>query len=403
MEIYLDNSATTACFPEVAEEVKNILIENYGNPSSAHHRGVEAEKQLRQASGKLASLMRCKPEELIYTSGGTESDNMALLCAARAKKRSGNHLITTAIEHPAVLRTMEQLESEGFDVTYLPVDKDGIVRMDALEQAISGDTILVSVMHTNNEIGSVQPIAAIGTMLKRKYPQLIFHVDAVQAFGKQPLYPAELGVDLLSASAHKFHGPKGVGFLYVSEKVKLLPLIYGGGQQRGLRSGTENTAGIAGMAMAAEMLAGGMKEERERLFELKSFFVNGLLKLEKVRINGIPGLYGAEDLSSAGTEACEAAIRQTSPAVVSASFAGVRAEVLLHALEEEGIYVSAGSACATHKPEPSRTLQAIGLGKELLEGTIRFSFSIFTTKEELEHTLEVLKKILPELRKYKGR
>ncbi len=403
MEIYLDNSATTACFPEVAEEVKNILCENYGNPSSAHHRGVEAEKQLRQASGKLAALMRCKPEELIYTSGGTESDNMALLGAARARKRSGNHLITTVIEHPAVLRTMEQLESEGFDVTYLPVDKDGIVRMDALEQAISGDTILVSVMHTNNEIGSVQPIEAIGTMLKRKYPQLIFHVDAVQAFGKQTIHPAELGVDLLSASAHKFHGPKGVGFLYVSEKVRLLPLIYGGGQQKGLRSGTENTAGIAGMAMAAEMLAGGMKEERERLFGLKSFFVKGLMKLEKVRINGIPGMNSAEDLSAAGEEAFQAAVRQSSPAVVSASFPGVRAEVLLHALEEEGIYVSAGSACATHKPEPSRTLQAIGLGKELLEGTIRFSFSVFTTKEELERTLEVLEKMLPELRRYKGR
>ena len=401
MEIYLDNASTTACFPEVADEVRDILCGNYGNPSSAHHRGVEAEKQLREASAKLSALMRCKAEELVYTSGGTESDNMSLIGAARAKRRSGNHLITTVIEHPAVLRTMEQLESEGFDVTYLPVDKDGIVRMDALEQAISEDTILVSVMHTNNEIGSVQPIEAIGTMLKRKYPQVLFHVDAVQAFGKQMIRPAELGVDLLSASAHKFHGPKGVGFLYVSGKVKLLPLIYGGGQQKGLRSGTENVAGIAGMASAAEKLLAGVQEERERLFEIKSFFVKGLMKLEKVHINGIPGVKNVEECVAA--EEFEAAVRQTSPAVVSASFAGVRAEVLLHALEEEEIYVSAGSACATHKPEPSRTLQAIGLAKELLEGTIRFSFSVFTKKEELERTLEVLAKVLPELRKYKGR
>ncbi len=403
MEIYLDNASTTVCLPEVADEVRDILCGNYGNPSSAHHRGVEAEKKLKEASAKLSALMRCKPEELIYTSGGTESDNMALLGAARAKKRSGNHLITTVIEHPAVLRTMEQLESEGFDVTYLPVDKDGIVRMDALEEAISGDTILVSIMHTNNEIGSVQPIEAIGSMLKRKYPQILFHVDAVQAFGKQIIRPAELGVDLMSASAHKFHGPKGVGFLYVSGKVKLLPLIYGGGQQKGLRSGTENVPGIAGMATAADMLLSGVKEERERLFALKSAFVGGLLKLENVRINGIPGVKTAEESFAAGSEEFEAALRQTSPALVSAAFAGVRAEVLLHALEEEGIYVSAGSACATHKPEPSRTLQAIGLGKELLEGTIRFSFSLFTKKEELERTLEVLEKVLPELRKYKGR
>ncbi len=403
MEIYLDNASTTACFPEVADELRDILCTNYGNPSSAHHRGVEAEKQLRQASSKLSALLRCKPEELIYTSGGTESDNMALLGAARARKRSGTHLITTVIEHPAVLRTMEQLESEGFDVTYLPVDRDGIVRMDALEQAISGDTTLVSVMYTNNEIGSVQPVAAIGAMLKRKYPQVIFHVDAVQAFGKEVIRPAELGVDMMSVSAHKFHGPKGVGFLYVSGKVKLLPLIYGGGQQRGLRSGTENVAGIAGMASAAEKLLGGVKEERERLFALKSYFVSGLLKLENVRINGIPGVKTAEEGPAAGSEAFETAVRQSSPAVVSASFPGVRAEVLLHALEEDEIYVSAGSACATHKPEPSRTLQAIGLGKELLEGTIRFSFSVFTTKEELERTLEVLCRILPELRRYKGR
>ena len=345
------------------------------------HLGVVAEGHLRSAKESLSSLLRCKPEELIFTSGGTESDNLALLGAARANKRKGTHLITSQIEHPAVLRTMEQLASEGFDVTYLPVDHDGIVSIEALERSVSEDTILVSVMHTNNEIGAKQPLAEIGTLLKRKYPDVLFHVDAVQGFGKEPIRPKELGIDLMSVSAHKFHGPKGVGFLYAAARTKLAPLILGGGQQNGMRSGTENVPGIAGMALAAQRALEHYEEDEARAAELRKFFVAGLSELENVKING-----------------GEAAAH-----IVSASFAGVRAEVLLHALEEKEIYVSAGSACATHKPEPSRTLQAIGLSKDLLEGTLRFSFSRFTTKEELETTLAALCEILPELRKYTRR
>ncbi len=403
MDIYLDNSSTTRCFPEVGKLMADIMCNDYGNPSSAHHMGVVAEEHIKTAKNSLSALLRCKPEELYFTSGGTESDNLAILGAARANKRSGNHIITTVIEHPAVLRTMEQLQEEGFDITYLPVDKDGIVSIDSIERAISGDTILISVMHTNNEIGSLQPIAAIGGLLKRKYPKIIFHVDAVQGFGKAVIHPVEAGIDMMSVSAHKIHGPKGVGFLYIAGKTKIRPVLYGGGQQNGLRSGTENVAGIAGMAMAAEKLYAGLEEERERLYGLKEFLIKGMLAFEDVRINGVPGMNDGRVDTEEGLKALETAVRETAPHIVSVSFGGVRAEVLLHALEEKGIYVSAGSACATHKPEPSRTLQAIGLKRDYLEGTLRFSFSTFTTQEELKAVLEAVGELLPELRKFTRR
>ena len=376
-EIYLDNAATTPCFEEAAKEQYRLSTGEYGNPSSAHHRGVTAEETMRAAADKLASLMRVKSSELIFTSGGTESDNIAILGAARAAKRRGTHIITTVLEHPAVLRCMEELSSEGFDITYLPADKDGIISIEDLERSVSEDTVLVSIMHTNNETGSLQPIGDIGRLLKRKYPKIIFHTDAVQGFGHENIYPKELGVDLLSISGHKFGGPKGVGALYIAQGTKLLPVNYGGGQQAGLRSGTENVPGIAAMALAAEISHKGLEEERTRLYNLREAFVTGLSKLEGVSING-----------------------GGSPAIVSASFAGVRSEVLLHALEEKGIYVSAGSACATHKPEPSRTLTAMGLSKELIEGTIRFSFFRQTTAEELDYTLECIASELTELRRF---
>ena len=404
-EIYLDNSATTRCFDEVAQKIAEIYTQDYGNPSSAHHLGVVAEKHLRDAKESIAKILRCKPEELYFTSGGTESDNLALIGAAHANKRNGMHIVTTKLEHPAVKRAMERLEKEGFEVSYWPVDKDGIIQTGALEDVISGDTMLLSVMHTNNEIGSVQPIAQIGQLLKRKYPKILFHVDAVQGFGNSVIHPKEMGIDLLSISAHKFHGPKGVGLLYVSEKAKLEPQILGGGQQNGMRSGTENVAGIAGMAMAAEMVYADLEKERERDFALKEAFVSGLVKEEGVSFNGIPGFHRLSDASSDKSseqikEEVFAAIRQSAPHIVSVSFEGVRAEVMLHALEEKGIYVSAGSACATHKPEISATLQAIGLRKDLLDATLRFSFSRFTTEEDVEETIAAIKEILPELRKF---
>ncbi len=382
MEIYLDNSATTRVFPEVAELMNKIYTEDYGNPSSAHRKGVEAEDYLRKAGKTLSKILRCKPQEIIYTSGGTESDNLALIGTVHAKRRQGNHLITTQIEHPAVLRTMEYLErEEGCSVTYLPVDSEGHVSVETVEKAINDKTVLVSIMHTNNEIGAVQPVETIGGVLKKKYPGVTFHVDAVQGFGKMPIFPHSAGIDLMSVSGHKIHGPKGVGFLFADEKLKLAPVIFGGGQQAGMRSGTENVPGIAGMALAAEKLCGEMEKEEESLRSLKKYFGERLSEMEGVQLNG-PMTEGS------------------APHILSVSFSGVRSEVLLHALEEKGIYVSAGSACATHKATVSDTLQAIGLEKSLMDSTLRFSFSVFTTREEIEYTLDVISKELPELRKY---
>ena len=389
MEVYLDNSATTRVLPEVAQLMTKVMCDEYGNPSSMHRKGVEAESYIRYAKETLARLLKVSEKEIIFTSGGTEADNMALIGCAMANMRRGRHLITTRIEHPAVLQTMNYLESQGFQVTYLPVDKTGRVRLEDLQRAIRPDTILVSMMYVNNEIGSLQPIAEAGSLIKRMNPGILFHVDAVQGFGKFKIYPKKLNVDLLSVSSHKIHGPKGVGFLYVGEKVKILPITYGGGQQKNMRSGTENVPGIAGMAKAAELMYEHLDEEVQHLYELKEYFVKGVSSLEGIQVNGlIPG---------------DADCRSTAPHVVSVSVAGVRSEVLLHALEDKGIYISAGSACASNKPQTSETLKAIGLQREYWDSTIRFSFSVLTTKEEIDYTLQVLYEMIPMLRKYTRR
>ncbi|MCR5210132.1 MAG: cysteine desulfurase [Lachnospiraceae bacterium] len=392
MEIYLDNSATTRVCPEAVTVMNRVFSEDYGNPSSAHIKGMEAETYIRQAKERLSKILRCRPGEILFTSGGTESDNLALIGTVHAKKKQGKHLITTQIEHPAILRTMEYLErEEGCSITYLPVNSEGTVSLETLKAAITPETILVSVMHTNNEIGAKQPLEEIGRYLKAKHPEVTFHVDAVQGFGKDMIYPKQAGIDLLSVSSHKIHGPKGVGFLYIAEKTRLAPITFGGGQQDGMRSGTENVPGIAGMAAAAARVYEDLAGETEGLYLLKKRFSEELIGIEGVSLNG-PALpkEGDEDTWK----------KLSAPHIVSASFAGVRSEVLLHALEEKGIYVSAGSACATHKVSLSDTLQAIGLKKELMDSTLRFSFSVYTTWDELEKTLEALKEILPELRKY---
>ena len=389
MEVYLDNSATTRVLPEVAQLMTKVMCDDYGNPSSMHRKGVEAESYIRYAKETLARLLKVSEKEIIFTSGGTEADNMALIGCAMANMRRGRHLITTRIEHPAVLQTMNYLESQGFQVTYLPVDKTGRVRLEDLQRAIRPDTILVSMMYVNNEIGSLQPIAEAGSLIKRMNPGILFHVDAVQGFGKFKIYPKKLNVDLLSVSSHKIHGPKGVGFLYVGEKVKILPISYGGGQQKNMRSGTENVPGIAGMAKAAELLYEHLDEEVQHLYELKEYFVKGVSSLEGIQVNGL--IPGDEDCHG------------TAPHVVSVSVAGVRSEVLLHALEDKGIYISAGSACASNKPQTSETLKAIGLQREYWDSTIRFSFSVLTTKEEIDYTLRVLYELIPMLRKYTRR
>jgi len=382
MEIYLDNSATTKCLDSVIAVMTETMRQDYGNPSSMHRKGMEAEAYIRHAKEVIAKNLKVKEKEIIFTSGGTESDNLAIIGASLANARSGKHIITSSVEHPAVLQTMNYLEEQGFLVTYLPVDEFGRIRLEDLEKEIREDTILVSIMHTNNEIGALQPIAQAGELIKKCNPKTLFHVDAVQGYGKFRIFPKKENIDMMSVSSHKIHGPKGVGFLYINEKVKIKPITFGGGQQSGLRSGTENVTGIAGMTKAIEEIYKNVEEEKERLFELKEYFVGQLQELEDIRIHGC-------------------GVRESAPHIVSAAFYGIKSEVLLHALEDKGIYVSAGSACASNKPGISSTLMAIGLDKEGLDSTLRFSFSGFTTKEELILTMEALKQLLPQLRRFR--
>lgn len=381
MEVYLDNSATTGCFDGVAALMTQIMCQEYGNPSSLHMKGVQAENYLRYAREVIAKNLKVNEKEILFTSGGTEADNIALIGAAMANHRMGKHLITTQIEHPAVLQTMHYLEEQGFRVTYLPVDSNGQIRLEDLQKAITKETILVSIMHTNNEIGALQPVMEAGMLIKKMNPRTLFHVDAVQGFGKFRIYPKKMNIDLLSVSGHKIHGPKGVGFLYISDKVKVKPIVFGGGQQNGLRSGTENVPGIAGLAKAVELIYADLDKDIERLYALKNKFIEGISRIEYVKINGLTG-------------------KDSAPHIVSVSVGGIRSEVMLHALEDKGIYVSAGSACSAHKPQPSATLKAIGVNRELLESTIRFSFSIFTTEAEIDYTLQAMYDIIPMLRRY---
>lgn len=381
MEVYLDNSATTKCYREVAELMTTVMCKDYGNPSSMHRKGMEAEQYVRYAKEIIAKNLKVSEKEIIFTSGGTESDNMALIGTALANHRAGSHLITTCIEHPAILETMKYLESIGFHVTYLPVDKNGVISLDDLSSAIRKDTILVSIMHTNNEIGSLQPIEMAGRLIKEINPNIVFHVDAVQGYGKFRILPKKMGIDLLSVSGHKIHGPKGVGFLYKNEKIKMKPIVFGGGQQGGIRSGTENVPGIAGLSKAVEMIYENLQQDMERMYQLKKIFVDNVSKIDGIKINGLTG-------------------KDSAPHVVSVSIRGIRSEVMLHALEEKGIYVSAGSACASNHPTISATLKAIGVEKDLLDSTIRFSFSVFTTLEEINYTIQAMYDMIPMLRRY---
>lgn len=381
MEAYLDNSATTRCLECVTEKMVRVMRTDYGNPSSLHKKGVEAEHYIKEAKTFFAENLKVQEKELYFTSGGTESNNLAVIGAALANQRAGKHLITTAIEHPSVLNVMKYLETCGFRVTYLPVDKDGIVSLDALRDAVSQETILLSVMYVNNEIGSVQPVKEMARTVKALNPGVLFHVDAIQAYGKYRIYPKKEGIDLLSVSGHKIHGPKGSGLLYVSEKAKIRPILFGGEQQKGIRSGTENVPGIAGIAEAAKECYKDLEEKADRMYRLKEKLITGAERLDGVTVNGRTG-------------------RDSAPHIVSLSFAGVKSEVLLHALEEKGIYVSAGSACSSNKPSVSQTLRAIGLEKGLLGSTLRFSLSFETTEEEIAYCLEGLKEVLPMLRKY---
>ncbi|MBE5848589.1 MAG: cysteine desulfurase [Lachnospiraceae bacterium] len=388
--IYLDNSATTRTFDEVTEYMTHIMKDIYGNPSSRHTLGISAEAEVKKSFERLARIMKVDTGNILFTSGGTESDNLAIIGGAMANKREGMHLITTKTEHPAVLEPMKFLEEQGFSVTYLDAGADGRVNPDDLKASLTDETILVSIMNVNNEIGSVNDIREMGAIIKDYKPSILFHTDAVQSFGKFRINPKSCKIDMMSVSGHKIHGPKGVGILYVADKVKLHPLMLGGGQQKGLRSGTENVPGIAGIGLASELIYKDFDEKTDKLYELKRYFIGELIKLPGVYVNGIP--------QNAFTD--EAMIRMTAPHIISASFDQIRAEVLLHALEAKGIYVSSGSACSSNKPSVSATLQAIGLDRKLLDSTLRFSMSHSTTREDIDTTLTVLSDELPKLRKF---
>ena len=383
MEAYLDNSATTRCLDSVIEIVEKTMREDYGNPSSKHQKGLDAENYVRAARTEIAKTLKVQDKEIFFTSGGTESNNWALVGSALANRRAGNHLITTAVEHAAVLQPMGFLEEMGFRITYLPVDKYGVADLEALKKAICEDTILVSMMYVNNELGTEEPVEEAAKIIKEKNSDILFHVDAIQAYGKYRIHPKKLGIDLLSVSGHKIHGPKGSGFLYVNEKAKIRPIILGGGQQKGMRSGTDNVPGIAGLGVAAKEAYQNLDEKAAHLQALKQQLIDGLKDIPDVFIQG------------------QAAESGGAPHIVSVSFADVRSEVLLHALEDRQIYISSGSACSSNKKLPvSTVLKEAHVPKNLLESTVRFSFSSQTTAEEVAYCIEELHRIVPMLRKY---
>lgn len=381
MEAYLDNSATTKVYDEVKNIMEEVMLKDYGNPSSLHLKGVGAEKYVKDAKSEIAKSLKVTEKEIIFTSGGTESNNMALIGCALANKRAGNHIITTGIEHASIKACVGFLEEMGYEITYLPVDNNGIVDLEMLKRSLKDTTILVSVMYVNNEIGAVEPIKEISEIIKEYNSNILFHVDAIQAYGKYKIFPKKLGIDLLSVSGHKIHGPKGSGFLYVKDKVKIKPIIYGGGQENGMRSGTENVPAIAGLGVAVKKAYESFDEKIAHLRKLKEHFIDGVIKIENVYVNGFTD-------------------KDSAPHIVSVSFEGIRSEVLLHTLEDKNIYISAGSACSSNKPQVSSTLKSIGVRNDLLESTVRFSFSVDTTIEEIDYTLETLQEIVPVLRKY---
>lgn len=381
MEAYFDNSATTKVLDCVKDAVVDAMCVNYGNAAAKHRKGVEAENLIREAKKAIADTLKVQEKEILFTSGGTESNNTALIGTALANRRAGKHLITTGVEHPSIYNTMSFLEEMGFEVTYLPVDHLGHISLEDLEKAIREDTILVSVMYVNNEVGAVEPIEAISQCIKKKNPKTLFHVDAIQAYGKYKIRPKKQGIDLLSVSGHKIHAPKGVGFLYIRDGVKIRPILFGGGQQKGMRSGTENVPGCVGLGVAAREAYKDFDARIEKLYTLREHLIAGLKPLGGVTING------SED-------------RTNAPQIVSASFEGVRSEVLLHALEDKGVYVSSGSACSSNHPGISGSLKGIGVKKELLDSTIRFSLGDLNTEEEVDYAIGVLGELLPVLRRY---
>ncbi len=377
MEVYLDNSATTKPHEKVIEAMMDCLNNNYGNPSSLHKMGVHAEKSVKNARRIIADTLQINESEFYFTSGGTESNNIALYGAAKALRRKGHKIITTQIEHPAVLNVFKDLEQQGFETHYLSVDSYGLIDVEALKEAIDDKTILISIMHVNNELGTIEPLKEIGE-IKRKHENIFFHVDAVQGYGKLPIYPHQYSIDLLSISGHKIHGPKGIGGLYINKNIVIPPLIQGGQQEKNMRSGTENVPGIVGLGEAARIIYGDIEKNKEHIQKVRNTLLAGIKKeISDFRIN-------SDD--------------RCLPHILNISFQDVRAEVLLHMLERDHIYVSTGSACSSHKKN-SNVLTAIGLSHSEINGAIRFSFSNENTIEQMDYVLESLKKNIASMRK----
>ncbi|MCR1876668.1 cysteine desulfurase [Paraclostridium bifermentans] len=377
MEIYLDNSATTKPYEKVVEKMVYALTTDYANPSAVHKKGVEVEKNIKKIRQEIARSIGCKDKEIIFTSGGTEANNTIIRGIANLHKKRKNHIITTNIEHPSVLRTMEDLEEQGFEVTYLKVNDKGTVNIDDVKNAIKENTILISMMHVNNEIGSIQPIKELGKYLSTLKEKVYLHVDAVQSFAKINFKPSRYNIDFMSVSGHKLHGPKGIGFMYVKENNKIKPMLTGGGQEIGIRSGTENVAGIYGLGEAIDIIMSDLNSKIEKIEKLKVLLKDFIVEnIDDIKVN------------SPDDGVCH---------ILNISFKDVKGEVLLHHLAQQGVFVSTGSACSSKK-KGSHVLNAIGLTPQEIDGAIRFSLSDMTTEEEINEACEIIKKSVEELR-----
>lgn len=375
--IYLDNAATTQVYPEVLDAMIPFFTEEYGNPAAFYSFANGAKKAVAQSRESIAKLIKAKPEEIYFTAGGTESDNWAIKAAAEAYQNKGKHIITTTIEHHAVLHTCQWLEQKGFEVTYVNVDEYGMVKLDELEAAIRPDTILISVMAANNEIGTIQPLKEIGAIARKH--GVLFHTDAVQAFAHIPLDVDEMNIDMLSASGHKIHGPKGIGIMYIRKGVKILSFNHGGAQERRRRAGTHNVPGIVGMGKAVEIASYNMEEEGRKIEELRNYFIDRVLKeIPYSRLNGHP--------------------EKRLPNNANFCFRFIEGEGMLILLDQAGICASSGSACTSGSLDPSHVLLAIGLPHEIAHGSLRLTLSAGTTKEELDYTVDKLKEIIERLR-----
>ena len=371
--IYFDNSATTRPYNEVIEKMNYISLNDYGNASSLHSMGITAQKHLNDSRLKIANALNVDKSEIYFSSGGTESNNIAVWGCLKANTKARKHVITSKVEHPSILEIFKQLEIEGYIVDYINVDKNGVILLNELESLINKDTALVCIIHVNNEVGTIQPLKEISRIIKVKNKNTLFHVDAVQSFGKIKINPKQCGIDLLSMSAHKIHGPKGVGALYKDKNIKISPVIYGGGQESKIRSGTENVPGICGFGLACEIIHEGIDKNREIISELKAYFIELLKSLEIEHKILLP----------------EKSIQN----ILSVSFPDTKSEVVLRCLQEKNIFASAGSACSSRKSLKSHVLRAVSLDKKIIDGTIRFSFSEFNTLEEINYTAKVLKTI----------